>query len=387
VEFAPKTLESIRFESSRAMNGAGRTGIGGVLLGTQAGCAYRVFDWRPIACDHSRGPGFLLSQRDAAGMAAFLDGVRLEAARRQWKILGWFVSHPHEALMLSGEERAVQKRFFPADGIAVVIQPDRMGDAACAVFLASEPEPSVLFHVEPLPIERKDLGARRARTHGTRRAAPREEPAELADAGGAMNPRRSLVFAGAVVALCAVAGGAMWWAMRPGQPAMESLPPPTPIEILSLHAGPRGGRFAIDWNGQAQALRFASRARLIIRDGEKEFDVPLTREEAMSGLRFFEPRTGHVRVKFRLESADGSRFEEETAYKAGAAEERPAVPMRGEVISPAAPAPEKHNAAAGAVGGQTRGRRGAAAGGGPGAAAPHRGNKRPAGRKVKIKYS
>lgn len=335
VEFAHKTLESIRFESSRASNGVGGIGIGGVLLGTQVGCAYRVFDWRPIACDHSRGPGFLLSDRDVAGMAAFLDGVRVEAEGQQWKILGWFVSHPHGGLTLSGEERALQNRFFPADGIAVAIHPGRMGDAECAVFVALEPEPSVLFHVEPLPIEKKDLGARRAKAPGTRRAAPVDAAAELPNAGRALKPRRGLVLGVFVVALCAVIGGGMWSAMRPGTPKIDSVPPPSPIEILSLHAGPRGGRFVIDWNGQAQAIRFARGVSLLVRDGDRESNIQLSRQDALAGLRFFEPKTGHVRVRLRLEGVEGQVFEEETEYSAQGGGEGPPVPLRDEVISPA----------------------------------------------------
>lgn len=360
VEFAQKTLESIRFESSRAMNGVGGIGIGGVLLGAQVGCAYRVFDWRPIACDHSRGPGFLLSQRDVAGMAAFLEGVRMEAERQQWKILGWYVSHPHEALILSDEERAVQKRFFPADGIAVIIHPDRMGDAECAVFVALEPEPSVLFHVEPLPIEKKDLGARRAKAHGTRRAAPADAAVELPDAGRVLKPKGSLVGGVSVVALCAVIGGGMWSAMRVGAPAIDSLPPPSPIEILSLHAGPRGGRFVIDWNGQAQAIRFARGVSLLVRDGDRESHIQLSRQDALAGLRFFEPKTGHVRVRLRLEGAEGQVFEEETEYWAQGGGDGPTVPLRDEVISPAEPAAQAGPPSAGAEGENKEGRAGAA---------------------------
>ena len=335
VEFGRKMLESIRFECSRAMNGVGGLGIGGVLLGTQAGSSYRVFDWRAIPCDHSRGPAFLMSRRDLAGVASFLEGVRSEADARQWKIIGWFASHPRGGLSLSAEERELQSRFFPASGMVLVVHPDRMGDAECAVFQAAEQGAGVKFHVEPLPIQKREHGERRARVHAAAAVAASPDGRGVAGAGRPTRKKIRWIGYAAAAALCGAIGLWMWAAGRPASPVLAALPPAPPIEMLSLHAGPRGGRFVIEWNGQAQAIRFASQVSLLIRDGDRESEVPLSRQDAVAGLQFFRPQSGLVRVTLRLEGARGQRFEEETEYRAEAAPEAAAVPLQGEVIAPA----------------------------------------------------
>lgn len=332
VECGRKMLESIRFECSRAMNGVGGLGIGGVLLGTQAGSSYRVFDWRAIPCDHSRGPAFLMSRRDLAGVASFLEGVRSEADARQWKIIGWFASHPRGGLSLSAEERELQSRFFPASGMVLVVHPDRMGDAECAVFQAAEQGAGVKFHVEPLPIQKREHRERRARVHAA--AAAPDEPG-LPDAGRASRWKRRMIGCAAAAGLCGAIGLGMWGAGRPAPAPVVALPASPPIEMLSLHAGPRGGRFVIEWNGQAEAIRFASQVTLLIRDGDLESEVQLSRQDAVAGLQFFGPQSGRVRVTLRLEGAQGRRFEEQTEYMAQAAPEPAAMPLHGEVIAPA----------------------------------------------------
>ena len=43
--------------------------VGGVLFGVREGSRIWVHAWRPIACEHSFGPGFELSQKDVTGFA------------------------------------------------------------------------------------------------------------------------------------------------------------------------------------------------------------------------------------------------------------------------------------------------------------------------------
>lgn len=334
VDFERRVLETLRFESSRAMNGVGGLGIGGVLLGAQAGSRYRVLGWRPMPCDHSRGPAFLMSERDVAGLASFLEGVRTDAAARQWKIIGWFVSHPRGGMSLSSEEQQLQVRFFPPDGMVMVVHPDRMGDAECAVLVNGGVEAGLEFHVEPLPIEKKTAGERRGRSHVSARQPLLVELDEMGEPEVRPARRPTRRWWGAAAMFAVVLGGAGWALIRPAAPAAQvELPPLPPIEMLSLHAGPRGGRFVIEWNGRSAAIQFATRVSLLITDGERQSTLQLSRQDAMAGLQFYRPESDRVRVVLRLDGKRGEAFEEVTEYRTEGAAVETAVPLSGGVIS------------------------------------------------------
>jgi len=66
VEYSLVVIEEIRREVTGGVQRLSRGGIevGGVLYGTREGSAVRIVAMRPIACEHARGPGFLLSDKD-----------------------------------------------------------------------------------------------------------------------------------------------------------------------------------------------------------------------------------------------------------------------------------------------------------------------------------
>src|SRR5437016_6293675 len=75
IEYSLVVIEEIRHEVLEGFQRLSRGGIevGGVLYGTREGRTVRILAIRPIACEHARGPGFLLSDRDAEGLARQLD--------------------------------------------------------------------------------------------------------------------------------------------------------------------------------------------------------------------------------------------------------------------------------------------------------------------------
>ncbi|MBI4891979.1 MAG: hypothetical protein HY821_15240 [Acidobacteria bacterium] len=341
-ELSARVLDAIRFESSRAMNGVGGLGIGGVLLGTRSGNAFRVFAWRPLICDHSRGPAFLLSARDWAGMASYLEGVRLQAAAKEWDVVGWFVSHPKGGLALSGEEQELQRRHFPPQGLILVVNPDQVGDAVCAVCAGGEKQPGEPVLVQPLPIRKREPGEKRPKASAEAWSGPLFE--EDAPPSRGM-PGRPRVWVSVAVLVLTCAGAGIWWQLRDHPAKVVPFLDAPPIEMLSLHAGPRGGRFVIEWNGQAQAIRYASKVSLRIQDGGETSTVELSRRDAAAGLQFYPVKSGHVRVTLVLASSGGQSFEESAEYYEGGQPSQPISDIEGSVISPAtatpAPAPSQ----------------------------------------------
>src|SRR5258708_6099150 len=66
VEYSLVVIEEIRHEVAEGYQRLSRGGIevGGVLYGTREGRVVKVTAMRPIACEHARGPAFLLSDKD-----------------------------------------------------------------------------------------------------------------------------------------------------------------------------------------------------------------------------------------------------------------------------------------------------------------------------------
>src|SRR6202167_3281354 len=66
IEYSLVVIEEIRHEVAEGFQRLSRGGIevGGVLYGTRDGRTVRILAMRPIACEHARGPAFLLSDKD-----------------------------------------------------------------------------------------------------------------------------------------------------------------------------------------------------------------------------------------------------------------------------------------------------------------------------------
>src|SRR6266571_4441321 len=71
IEYTLVVLEEIRRAVTEGFQRLSRGGleVGGVLYGSREDRTVRVLAIRPIACEHARGPGFLLSDHDAADLA------------------------------------------------------------------------------------------------------------------------------------------------------------------------------------------------------------------------------------------------------------------------------------------------------------------------------
>src|ERR1035437_9816219 len=70
IEYSLIVIEEIRHAVAEGFQRLSRGGIevGGILYGTRDGRTVRILAMRPIACEHARGPAFLLSDKDRMGL-------------------------------------------------------------------------------------------------------------------------------------------------------------------------------------------------------------------------------------------------------------------------------------------------------------------------------
>lgn len=100
--------------------------IGGLLFGHAGKDSARIEVFRPIECEHSRGPSFVLSDRDLAALRAQLASAASDPELHNCDLLGWFVAHTRSPLEVNERETGLFNELFPEPGkLMVLIKPER----------------------------------------------------------------------------------------------------------------------------------------------------------------------------------------------------------------------------------------------------------------------
>src|SRR5271155_4398919 len=145
IEYSLVVIEEIRHEVAEGFQRLSRGGIevGGVLYGTREERTVRVLAMRPIACEHARGPAFLLSDKDRVALNEQLVRDQEDPQLEGLTSVGWFLSHTRSEISLTESDLEIYTIFFPAPWqISMVIRPGR-GGAMRAGFFAREADGTV----------------------------------------------------------------------------------------------------------------------------------------------------------------------------------------------------------------------------------------------------
>lgn len=164
-------LDLIDRLSGEVLNGFGaipRRGaeVGGILIGKVEGSTVRIDDFEPIACQHKRGPSYLLSESDAQGFQEAFE--KLTAARQSDQTaVGYYRSNTRDQTTIGDEDRQLCERYFPPPmGVMLFIKP-HVSKASTAGFLT--------YNNGELDTESAlDFAFRRSELEGT--AAPPRRP-------------------------------------------------------------------------------------------------------------------------------------------------------------------------------------------------------------------
>ena len=351
VEYSLVVIEEIRHEVAEGFQRLSRGGIevGGILYGVREGRAVRVMAMRPIACEHARGPGFALSDRDRVALNEQLtrDG---EDPRLEGLIsVGWFLSHTRSEIALSESDLEIFSIFFPAPWqVTMIVRPGRGGTMRAGFFVReidgtvksaqsylefNFPDRLAGVFDRPPDRPRPERGEPR-RTSGYFRAessapAPLSVPSfgqptavEVPVPQFSSEPPRTRrwmwLTVWAVLVLAAAGAGAYYW-----MPWPLSLPQ-TAREPISLAVVEHEGQLAIQWNPAAKAVRTATRGSLEITDGADTRTVALQPAELAAGRSTYVRKSGDVQVRMTLEDSDGGRTVEGSRFLG-----RPPAPVVG----------------------------------------------------------
>jgi hypothetical protein len=333
IEYSLVVIEEIRQEVSEGFQRLSRGGmeVGGLLYGSRDGRTVKIQAMRPIACEHARGPAFLLSDQDRAALAEQLQRDAEDPRLEGLMCVGWFLSHTRSEILLSESDQGIYTAFFSAPWqVTLVIRPGRGGSMRAGFFVREadgtvKSERSYLeFNFPDRLAGVLDRGPRTERQQGERRGGPfartessaamapfpRESPQMYPSASGgpelmlpsAPERKKWPLIVVAVVLLLLAGWGARVFLLAPRV---------DPIGLLVLD---HDGQLQIQWNHNSRTVVAASRGNLDITDGKSVRHIPLTDQDLARGSFTYQRSTGDVGVRMTVEDSQGHKNEEPSQY-------------------------------------------------------------------------
>ncbi|MBM3734907.1 MAG: hypothetical protein FJW39_03900 [Acidobacteria bacterium] len=301
--------------------------VGALLFGNHDQDAVRVLEWRPIQCEHARGPGFVLSPKDLTGMEALLATCASAPELRGLEPVGWFHTHTRSKIFLSAEDLKIHERFFPEPWqISLVMRLSKENGASAGFFVREEggairaesslhefpvaPDPAALTAPTRMTALRKGpqrRDRRRPAQAGSSAPAPtlvpppgripqREPvaaPPEPADLPPVPEPpgfpwKTIAVFA----ALIAVPAGLLWYLLGTSAP---SGPVPAALRVEEV-----ASELAITWDRNLPAVRKATRGNIYIADGAAKRSLDLDQDDVREGSVVYRRQAENVEVRIEM---------------------------------------------------------------------------------------
>jgi proteasome lid subunit RPN8/RPN11 len=343
IEYSLIVIEEIRHAVAEGFQRLSRGGIevGGILYGTREERTVRVLAMRPIACEHARGPAFLLSDKDRMVLNQQLSADAEDPHLEGLISVGWFLSHTRSEITLSDSDLELYSIFFPAPWqVTLVVRPGRAGSMR-AGFFVREADGTVKSESSYLEFNFPDRlagvldrapSSRGERVPGERRlnvmpraeafqssvgavaAARREvlqrempapptfgQPAPVASPAAGKKKWPWLVGWCVLVILGAVFG-LRYWMSRSAQ---------EPIALAVLE---RDGQLRIEWNHAAKPVVDAVHGTLVINDGKDTQTYALSSRELTAGNYTYVRKTGDVEVRMSVEDSEGAKVQEASRF-------------------------------------------------------------------------
>jgi len=311
-------LEKIRRQCVLAARGPVPLGIGGALLGQVLGGEFRIHQWHQIPCRYQRGPSFLLTKDDVAGLKEFLAHLSERIGNGEDALIGWFVSHPFRGAEIRDDEISLHQRFFRSSDLFLLIEVHPDGALETVVHRGARPLQPV-WRIIPSYVAPKDRSIPETPTV----VLPPPSNPLLFDEDGQTNaaaarkreppPRGPLILA--LTALAVVLAIFIWTRPEKAPPPAPSPPPPQPIATLSLRVQRQEGGFLIRWNPVEPALASASNVVLMITEGSRSIEKPLSPSSLQAGSFLHKSAASSLEVEMRAQLPDGRSLSEKVLYE------------------------------------------------------------------------
>ena len=316
IDCAQEVIEQIRAAALAGLRQLSRGGleVGGLLLGEHIAAeranAIRILSWRPILCEHARGPAFLLIDKDRAELADLLRSLAGESAGTGSQPLGWFVSHTKGAAALTDSDHEIYRQFFPeAWQTTLVLNPGRDGNAEASFFIRD-----VHGRIGRVGQPKFSISPARQSAPGARGAAAPEQHLKSRRVAGrrAWFERRGWIWLVPVLLALIVLGTMLdrhtvdqilGWREGVSKPAS-----------FGFRASDAGDELRIEWDRNSQAIREAARASLEIKDGTVTVPIALDSGRLREGFFNYTRKSGDLELRMTVYPPSGAPAQEFTKF-------------------------------------------------------------------------
>lgn len=142
IESSAQVLEEIRQTAVEGYHRVPHGGVetGGILFGTHQKSVVRIEAWRPIECEYTKGPSFVLSEKEEAALAETLKTWPGDEELARLEPVGWYRAHTRSEILLSDADLDFFNRFFPQPWqVGLIVRPGSFA-ATRAGFFFREPD-------------------------------------------------------------------------------------------------------------------------------------------------------------------------------------------------------------------------------------------------------
>jgi hypothetical protein len=338
-------VDRMGYEIMRGFGAVPRRGaeVGGILLGSAESGEHtvvRIEDFVPLACEHLRGPSFILSESDMKALDETLERWTPAPDKRIY-VVGFYRSNTREVLQLAPEDLEIlDSRLKSPTAVFLMVKPFATRVSEGTFFLREEGRWPAGAGQQVFPFRRKELGGGKPpkRPRGEDIAElepeathrPAEEPAPAPEPEPTPAPMLDVMPSLAALASMppvevdpATADGNTRAKYRSGwlwiplsfiflllgvvlgfqialsyskQATQTPLSDPYNLDLTVVQFGET---LHLKWNTEASAFRDAKRGILHIQDGDNSKSVELRQEDLSRGGVLYRNATRNVR--FRME--------------------------------------------------------------------------------------
>jgi hypothetical protein len=324
-------VDRLGFEVMRGFGAVPKRGaeVGGILLGTvEQGerLVVRIEDFVAVECGHSRGPSYLLSEKELEAFDAELARHKPAPDRRLYAV-GYYRSNTRDLLALGKDDLEILDSRFPyPSAVCLLVKPYATRVSEACILLRKDGRFPAGPPAQVFPFRRKELGGGKTPRRGPGLgdgagpagagdspaglqaadldAVPGAQQGATPDPGAGPRPEHPKSRASNwiwvplsfIFLLLGVAIGFQVAATY--KEKVEASRPSDPY-LLDLSVVQFGDNLHLKWNLDAPVFRSAKRGLLSIRDGDSTKLLELQPEDLARGGVLYKNSTGAV--SFRLE--------------------------------------------------------------------------------------
>ena len=138
IECSCDVMDEVRIRAAEGYQRMRHGGVevGGVLFGTHENEVVSIEAARPLECEYSSGPRFVLSPQDETRLKEMLENTSADPELSGLQPVGWYHSHTREEICLSEADVRIFNRFFPHPWqVALVVRPANLAPTRAAFFV------------------------------------------------------------------------------------------------------------------------------------------------------------------------------------------------------------------------------------------------------------